>query len=393
MPLPWISVPGRGLALVVLLAGCGDPPPARLVVRAGRLVDGSGGPVRERQRLLVDQGSIVEIRDDDGPLEDGPGVRILDARDATVLPGLVDTRIRLTGAGCEPGTRRGLSEAVADLDLLLRRGVTTAVDVGSPAKTAVALRRWTGTGRGRGPRLLVTGPALSLPGPASDDPEEAVRAAVRALADADLDLLALSPAPAADEAPALACTAVQEAHTQKLKVVVEAADAAGLAFALRCGAEAVAGAPRVLPADGDAARLAASRLLVIATPGRPPPPAGARVVLSTGTGCAGPGASPREAVEALVAAGATPAAALVAATHEAARVVGLEDALGLLAPGYRADLLVVDGRPDEQPADLERIRAVVLDGLEQPLTPPGLLRSLARVAGAGLELAWAWLQG
>jgi imidazolonepropionase-like amidohydrolase len=41
--------------------------------------------------------------------------------------------------------------------------------------------------------------------------------------------------------------------------------------------------------------------------------------------------------------GLTPEQALVAATSSAAELMGLQDELGTLAPGYRADLVVVDG--------------------------------------------------
>jgi imidazolonepropionase-like amidohydrolase len=57
----------------------------------------------------------------------------------------------------------------------------------------------------------------------------------------------------------------------------------------------------------------------------------------------------------------TPAEAIVAATRTAAEALGLNDR-GVLLPGKRADLLVVEGNPLQDPACLERVRAVMKAG-------------------------------
>ncbi len=65
----------------------------------------------------------------------------------------------------------------------------------------------------------------------------------------------------------------------------------------------------------------------------------------------------------------TPAEALVAVTGSAAEALGLNDR-GLVAPGRRADLLVVEGNPLEDLVHLERVRAVLKAGrwvIRQPL--------------------------
>lgn len=55
--------------------------------------------------------------------------------------------------------------------------------------------------------------------------------------------------------------------------------------------------------------------------------------------------------------GLTPTEVVDLATTETAQALGISDDTGLLAPGYRADLLVVDGNPLE---DLQALRAVRL---------------------------------
>jgi imidazolonepropionase-like amidohydrolase len=53
---------------------------------------------------------------------------------------------------------------------------------------------------------------------------------------------------------------------------------------------------------------------------------------------------------------------MLATTRSAAELIGVEDELGSIEPGKRADLVVVDGDPFDY-ADLgDRVRAVYQDG-------------------------------
>lgn len=69
------------------------------------------------------------------------------------------------------------------------------------------------------------------------------------------------------------------------------------------------------------------------------------------------GASLHRELRRLVAAGMAAQEALAAATSRTAACFGLSDR-GWIRPGLRADLLLVDGRPDEHIADTQRIAAV-----------------------------------
>jgi imidazolonepropionase-like amidohydrolase len=60
--------------------------------------------------------------------------------------------------------------------------------------------------------------------------------------------------------------------------------------------------------------------------------------------------------------GFKPEQALVAATASAAELMGLQDELGTLSPGKRADLVVVDGDPFEFRTMADRVEAVYRDG-------------------------------
>jgi len=61
--------------------------------------------------------------------------------------------------------------------------------------------------------------------------------------------------------------------------------------------------------------------------------------------------------------GFTPTQSLVAATSSAAELMGLQDELGTIAPGKRADLVIVGGDPFELATLAERIEVVYKDGV------------------------------
>src|SRR5918999_6092829 len=72
--------------------------------------------------------------------------------------------------------------------------------------------------------------------------------------------------------------------------------------------------------------------------------AGVKVAMGTDSGVTPHGQNLRELVL-MVEGGMTPAQALVATSRSAAELMGLDDELGTLEPGKRADLVVVDGDP------------------------------------------------
>ena len=245
------------------LPSCADPSPRRLVIHAGRLIDGSGAPVQTAQRITVEDGSIVSI-EADGP-EPPDNAQQIDARGLTVLPGLIDAHTHVWNApSCTPGKEVGLRQTVRNLHSYLRAGVTTVADLAGPTAALVSTRRFVGTALHRGPRLFVCGAALRAPagyprlglnpnalaerGVVLDVANAAAgRQQVRALAEAQVDCIKVylqetdfdgTPLPALD-APTL-CAIVEEAHRQELRVYAHAITDAAYALALECGVDALA---------------------------------------------------------------------------------------------------------------------------------------------------------
>jgi imidazolonepropionase-like amidohydrolase len=92
--------------------------------------------------------------------------------------------------------------------------------------------------------------------------------------------------------------------------------------------------------------------------------AGARIIVGSdaGLGPAKPPDAVRFALPQLLQIGMSPTEALHACTARAASALGLGDRKGRIAPGYDADILIVDGNPLADPAAIHQIRAVFLRG-------------------------------
>jgi imidazolonepropionase-like amidohydrolase len=90
--------------------------------------------------------------------------------------------------------------------------------------------------------------------------------------------------------------------------------------------------------------------------------AGVRIAMGTDSGV-GPHGTNLEELALMAACGMTPGDVLEATTSSAARLMGLDGELGRLAPGLRADVVVVAGNPYDFPALASNIREVWKDGI------------------------------
>jgi len=135
--------------------------------------------------------------------------------------------------------------------------------------------------------------------------------------------------------------------------VIEAAEA-GVSF----DSDMVAKAREVVEQHRDSFRRAAA--------------AGVTIAMGSDAGISPHGRSLRE-LEQQVAAGQSPVDALRSATSTAAALLGLEEEIGTLEAGKRADFVLVEGDPLDVATLPERIRAVYRDGVQvagEPLAAP-----------------------
>jgi len=86
------------------------------------------------------------------------------------------------------------------------------------------------------------------------------------------------------------------------------------------------------------------------------------IPIVAGTDKGVPGVSVAREIELYVEAGLSPLEAIRAATAVPARVMGLSADSGTIAPGLRADLIVVDGNPLERISDIRNVTLVSANG-------------------------------
>ena len=146
-----------------------------ILFRGARLVDGLADTAREGVDVLVVDDRIEAVSDTPLPQPDRPDVRVIELAGLTLMPGLIDAHVHASAAEVveNPGRPMPASlraqHARIELEAMLRRGFTTARDAGGcDAGIRMAIEQ----GLIDGPRLLVSGKALSQTGGHGDDRAE-----------------------------------------------------------------------------------------------------------------------------------------------------------------------------------------------------------------------------
>jgi imidazolonepropionase-like amidohydrolase len=140
----------------------------RVVIRAGHLLDVKSGKMLSDQAIVIEGDNIVGV----GPASATPAAdaTTINLPNATVLPGLIDAHTHLTFNPSFGYEMLGISiprEALIgahNARVTLEAGFTTVRNVGARGYTDVALRDAINAGDVPGPRMLVSGPALSITG-------------------------------------------------------------------------------------------------------------------------------------------------------------------------------------------------------------------------------------
>ena len=143
-----------------------------LILHCGKLIDGKSEQVQTEVSVIVSGNRIADVRK--GYVQAGDGDTVVDLRDKTVLPGLMDMHVHLSGQL----SRQSYSErfflnpedyayrSVRYAERTLMAGFTTVRDLGGEINTALrnAIRR----GWVVGPRIFSAGKSLGTTGGHAD---------------------------------------------------------------------------------------------------------------------------------------------------------------------------------------------------------------------------------
>lgn len=360
-------------------------------------------PVRDRTALtnvrVFDGHGLTQPRTVviDGPVigTDPAGAEIVDAGGAILLPGLIDAHIHLHG--------------LDTLEQLCSWGITTGLDMATwPPELLASLRGVDGLTDIRSPGVPVIGPAgphshFGMPTEAVVlDPSDAEQfVAARVAEGADYVKIVLEAPGAGGLDLAVAVAVIDAAHRHGKTVVAHASSPGAYTQALDVGADIVTHVPNGEPLTGDTiTRMAAGQRVAVPTlsmmkalaavRGTPQAYEGASesvgalhragVPVLAGTDAAvqegmptlvAHGESLHHELELLVGAGLSTIDALRAATVLPARHFDLPDR-GAVAPGLRADLVLLGGDPISDIRATRSIERIWCGGVERtPATKVG----------------------
>ncbi len=404
--------------------GAASPPPARLAIKAGRLIDGLGGPPITDAVILVEGERITAVG---RGLAIPSGARVIDLGRSTVLPGLIDMHTHVVSQPenyLEDLFRKSPIDVAITAHMYAKRtldaGFTTIRDVGAGEFVDVALRNAINRGDVPGPRMQVATLTVGSTGGHGDisgfspylkfgqfagiaDGADEIRKLVRFEVKNGADLIkVLASAGVLSEEESVGApqftqeemnAVVSEAAMWGRKVAAHAHGAEAIKRALRAGVASVEHASLI---DDDGIRLAKEKgaYLVMdiynddyimaeykrlgypqkildkeASIGRlqresfrRAVQAGVKLAFGTDAGVYPHGWNGKQFAR-MVQFGMTPMQAIQSATASAADLLGWSDRVGSVQAGRFADLVAVDGDPLADITQLERVQFVMKGGV------------------------------
>jgi imidazolonepropionase-like amidohydrolase len=399
--------------------------PANVAIKAGRILDVRSGNFLTGQIVWIESGKIKAI----GTASEispklPPGIHIIDLSNATVLPGLIDchTHLTMTPYSMGPGglhasyPRQALTGA-RNARVTLEAGFTTVRNLGAFGYSDVALRDAINAGDVPGPRMLVSGPPLSITGGHADenflgpqfhfsddgvadgaDVIKKVREDIKYGADvikfmATGGVLSEGDNPALEQySPEEMKMIVETAHGLGRKVAAHAHGELGIRNAVLAGVDSIEHGSYINDEDIQLMKQRGTYLVPtvyledwlmqnVTALGLTPNmiekaktvlpiaqrnlsrafQSGVKIAFGTDAAVYPHGLNAHE-FQKMVEMGMTPLASIQAATVNAADLLGWSDRVGTLEPGKFADLIAVDGNPLEDVTILQHVRFVMKAG-------------------------------
>jgi len=160
-------------AATCLLLAAGTAGAATLI-HAGRLIDGVSDTPRVRMTIVVDGNRITAV--EAGFRAAAAGDEMIDLSAATVLPGLMDMHVHLTGEQSRRSELDAVKKGEADraydsVPFVMRTllaGFTTVRNLGDQFNVSIALKHAIDDGRIAGPRIFTAGRSIGTTGGHAD---------------------------------------------------------------------------------------------------------------------------------------------------------------------------------------------------------------------------------
>ena len=384
-------------------------PEGVIVLRGGRIFDGTGAPARSGT-IVIRRNRIEKILPA-GAIDWPKDARVIDINGMTIMPGLIDAHTHVDYGEPETPPFMDISEADAMLRAVERArfylecGITSIRDVGGLHNVPFRLKEWVSQNRVPAPRIFPAGQFITSTGghgAEGMDPDIPIRTidrvaegpdewrkAVREQFNRGADLIKIGSHFSREEVKA----AVEEAHALGLKVACDA-ETFYIQWAVEAGVDVI---EHPLPRTDETIRIMAQKgtesvptlvpyaiifdewggyfgstsrrftfskeanLEVLRRMKR----AGIKMGIGTDLVTNWFRYLPLPYITELkyfVQAGFTIPEALVAATKTNSEILDMSDKLGTLEPGKLADVIVIDGKPDENLDDLAKVDIVIRDG-------------------------------
>src|ERR1700722_9558830 len=417
------------VALLLISAACAAQtkvnPPA-IAIRAGKVLDVRTGTYSSDQIIWIDGDRIKAIGNAADLTAKLPaGTKIIDLSQSTVLPGLIDCHTHLTmtprdsgPAGLHISYPRQALTGARNARVTLEAGFTTVRNVGAGGYSDIALRDAIKAGDVPGPRILASGPPLSITGGHGDQnflaPQynyssdgvangvDGVTAKVRENIKYGADVIkfmATGGVLSEGDNPALAQYSPEEmkaiidsAHSLGRRVAAHAHGAVGIKSAVLAGVDSIEHGSYINEEDIQLMKQHGTYLVPtiylgdwlmenLSTLGLTPNmiekakivlpiarqnigtafKAGVKVAFGTDAAVYPHGLNARE-FAVMVKLGLSPLQSIQAATVNASDLLGWADRVGTLEAGKFADIIAVDGDPLADVHVLENVRFVMKGG-------------------------------
>lgn len=425
----YVLVLAASLALIAQQPA--KPAPKPIYIRAGHLFDATSDSVRDNVVILV-LGDRIESVGPASAVTIPGGATVIDLSRDTVLPGLIDCHTHL-GARADRYDEiyrfkdtpfSSAFAAVVHARKTLEAGFTSVRDVGSLPFLAVDLRNSINEGLVPGPRIVASGPAISITGGHGDlnnyspqtrvtmfpeerdfaiaDGVDQIRHVVRAQVKYGVDVIKIlatggvlskGDSPGAPQyTPEELKAAADEAHMAGRKIAAHAHGAQGIKNAILAGIDSIEHASLI---DDEGIRLAKEHNTFLVMDiynddyilgkaiefGLPKEnvekekmvgrtqrenfekavKAGVKMAFGTDAGVYPHGDNARQFFY-MVKFGMTPAQAIRAATSNAAELIGRAKDVGTIEPGKYADIIAVSANPLQDVKVLENVGFVMKGG-------------------------------